>query len=79
MFEMTAGMLLSGLVIGGLGFVLFLRGKREREPATLLGGIGLSVLPLGVHSVGLLWLLALGVVGGLVLLRRFGAQGSPAA
>ena len=79
MFEMTTGMLISGLVIGGVGFVLFFRGKREREVGTLLAGLGLSVLPLAVHSTGVLWLATAGVCGGLFLVRRFGGEGSPVA
>ena len=76
---MSEGMLLSGLVIGGVGFVLFLRGKREGSLGTLLAGIALSVLPMLMHSVGMLWLASAGLVGGLGLMRRFGSDGGPVA
>lgn len=79
MLELSTGMLVSGLVIGGLGFVLFWRGKREGQPGTLLAGIALSALPMVLHSVGLLWLVTAGVVGGLGLLRRFGGPAGPVA
>jgi hypothetical protein len=78
-FELSTGMLASGLVIGGVGFVLFWRGKREGQPGTLLAGIALSALPMVLHSVGLLWLASAGVVGGLGLLRRFGGSARPVA
>lgn len=76
---MSEGMLLSGLVIGGVGFVLFLKGKRDCSLGTLVTGIVLSVLPMVMHSVGMLWLASAGLVGGLGLLRRFGSNGGPVA
>lgn len=79
MLEMSSGMLLSGLVIGSVGFVLFLKGKRDRSAGTLLAGIVLSVLPMVMHSVGMLWLTSAGLVGGLGLLRRFGSDSGPVA
>ncbi|MCA9304864.1 MAG: hypothetical protein KC996_12155 [Phycisphaerales bacterium] len=79
MLDLSAGMLLSGLVVGGLGLWLFLRGKSEREVGTLLAGIGLSVLPMAVHTVWVLWLGTGLVLGGLYLLRRFGGEAQPVA
>jgi len=77
MFDMSGGMLLSGLVIGGVGFVLFMWGKRECSVRALVAGVALSVLPMVMHSVAALWLASAGVVGGLGLLRRFGSDGGP--
>lgn len=79
MFEMTTGMLLSGLVIGGVGLWLCLHGKREREPATLLAGIGLSVLPMAAHTVLALWGLSAACVVALVAIRKLTPQGAPIA
>lgn len=79
MFDMSAGMLISGLLIGGLGFLMFFRGKSEREIGTLLAGIGLSVLPMAVHTVWMLWLGTGLVLAGLYLLKRFGGESRPVA
>ena len=56
MLDLSMGMLISGTVIGAAGMLLLLRGKRESEPSSLLAGLALSVLPLVMHSVGMLWL-----------------------
>ncbi len=77
--DLSTGMILSGLVLGGVGFVLFWRGKRESQPVTLLAGIALSILPMVMHSVLALWLASAGVVGGLGLLRRFAGSAGPIA
>lgn len=76
---MTTGMLISALLIGAVGFVMLVRGKREAQAGTFLTGIALSVLPLLMHSVGLLWLASAGVVGAWGVLRRFGPTGGPVA
>lgn len=75
MLDLSMGMLISGTIIGGVGLVLLLRGKRESEPSSLLAGLALSVLPLVMHSVGMLWLAGVGVMGGWGLLRRLGDRG----
>ncbi|MEO1130532.1 MAG: hypothetical protein AAFX05_12620 [Planctomycetota bacterium] len=71
--ELSMGLLFSGLFVGLLGLVLFLSGKRSGEPTTLCTGIALSALPICIHSVAILWGVTAGVVGGLILLRRFGS------
>jgi hypothetical protein len=75
MLDLSMGMLISGTVIGAAGMLLLLRGKRESEPSSLLAGLALSVLPLVMHSVGMLWLAGAGVMGGWGLLRRMGDRG----
>lgn len=75
MLDLSMGMLISGTVIGAFGMLLLLRGKRESEPSSLLAGLALSVLPLVMHSVGMLWLAGAGVMGGWGLLQRMGDRG----
>lgn len=70
MFDMSAGVLFSGLVLSALGFALFLYGKRSEQFDTLAGGLALMGLPMLVHSLAWLWVAALGCCGGLVLWRR---------
>jgi hypothetical protein len=71
--ELSMGVLFSGLFVCLLGLVLFLAGKRSGEPTTLCSGIALSALPVCIHSVAILWAVTAGVIGGLILLKRFGS------
>ncbi|MCB9844689.1 MAG: hypothetical protein H6811_01700 [Phycisphaeraceae bacterium] len=75
MLDMSFGMLASGIVISAVGLGLLVWGKRQCEPAPLVAGIGLNVLPLVMHSVGMLWLASAGVVGGLAMIRKYGGAG----
>ena len=77
MFDASMGVILSGLVLGGVGFVMFMYGKRESDLKTLMSGIALSVLPMAVHSLLLLWGLSAAVIGALVLLKKYGGSGTP--
>ncbi|MGP1273384.1 MAG: hypothetical protein ACTS22_08610 [Phycisphaerales bacterium] len=79
MLDLSFGVILSGLVLGGAGFALFLIGKRNGEPTTILGGLALSVLPMFVHALVTLWLLSAAVIGAMVLLRRTAGTGAPLA
>jgi hypothetical protein len=79
MLDSSFGVILSGLVLGAVGFVLFMHGKRQSDLGSVLGGIALGVLPMVVHSLLLLWLAGAGVIAGVVLLRRGGGFGGPAA
>lgn len=79
MLDMSAGMLLSGLLIGGVGAFLFFRGRRESEPSSVLAGIGLSVLPVAFHSVLFLWLASAGLLAGWAALRHLGSDPRPIA
>lgn len=75
MLDLSMAMVVSGLVVGGLGFVLFVWGRRQGDLGALTAGIVLSVLTLVVHSVLSLWLGCGAVLGGLWLVRRLGGGG----
>lgn len=51
----SPAMLFSGLIVGTLGLGLFLYGKKAERPAPLAIGLGVSALPLVVHSLVVLW------------------------
>lgn len=77
MLDMSMGVLLSGLILGGVGFVMFMYGKRESDFKTLFGGIALGVLPMAVHSLMMLWGLSAAVIGGILLLKKYGGGSAP--
>lgn len=62
--------LLSSLLIGLIGFALFLYGKKEPNLKCLGTGVVMCVFPYFVHSVLLMWALAAACLGGLALLSR---------
>jgi hypothetical protein len=68
--DLTMGVILSGLVLGAIGFFMFLYGKRESQPLTLIAGLVLGILPMATHDVLLMWVVGGAVVGGVVLHRR---------
>jgi hypothetical protein len=70
-------MLVSGLILSAVGMFLFIRGKRAGDPAGVVGGLSLTLIPLFVHSLAVLWLVSAGITGGVVVLRRSG--GAPMA
>ncbi|KAA0215854.1 MAG: hypothetical protein DYG94_06775 [Leptolyngbya sp. PLA3] len=69
--DMSMSLVLSGLILGSVGLGIFLWGKKQQELTAILVGLALSVLPLCIHSVGLLWILSGGVLGGWKLLHKF--------
>lgn len=62
--------LFSGLVIGMVGFVLFMYGKKQQEPRPLVAGAVLCVYPYFVASALVMWLLFAVVLGGLYAMSR---------
>lgn len=68
--DLTMGVILSGLLIGAVGFFMFMYGKRESQPLTLIAGLVLGILPMATHDVLLMWIFSGVVVGGVVLHRR---------
>lgn len=62
---MSAATIFAGLVVSGLGFVLFTYGKRETEFLPLLMGLGLMACPMFVpgaianYAIGALCIAAL--------------------
>ncbi len=75
MLDLSIGLLISGLILGTLGIVLFKRGKQDADWSTLAGGMALGILPIAVHSLLLLWGLSFAVLGGLWAIKRFGGDG----
>lgn len=70
--NLSMGTLLSGLLLGAVGFVMFLHGKREGDPATLLGGLALGFIPMFVHVIWAVWAISGAVLAGVLLLKRSG-------
>lgn len=68
--DMSMPLILSGLVLGSLGFGIFLWGKKTRELPAVVVGLLLSVLPMFVHSLALLWILSGGLLGAWKLLHK---------
>lgn len=58
-----------GLLLGSVGFGLFLYGKKNERPYPLIGGIVLSVLPYAVTDGWVLGLGATGICGLLWMVR----------
>lgn len=50
--------LFSGLLIGTVGFAVFMYGKKQANPRCLGIGVALSVFPYFVSSLLLMWALA---------------------
>lgn len=68
--DLTMGVLMSGVVLGAIGLFMFMYGKREGEPVTLIAGVVLGVLPMVVHALVPLWIVSGIVIGGVMLHRR---------
>jgi hypothetical protein len=64
--------LFSGLLIGTVGFILFLHGKRNTDVKALTTGLVMCVFPYFVGSPALLWLGAAACLGGLYAWSRLG-------
>ncbi len=47
--------LFSSIIIGMLGFVMFMYGRKEPDVRYLAAGIALSVIPFFAHSMLLIW------------------------
>lgn len=62
--------LISGLLIGTIGFGIFLYGRKQEDFPCVASGLALSTLPIFVHSVILMWLLAAACLGGRWALSR---------
>ncbi len=63
--------LLSGVLIGLVGMTLFMRGKREGQPSSLIGGLALCIYPYFVDNLALMWGSFAACIAGIWWLRRF--------
>jgi LytS/YehU family sensor histidine kinase len=70
--DLSMGTVMTGLILGLLGMVMFMKGRRDSEPLVLLGGLLISAVPMVVHTLWLDWTLAGAVLAAIVLLRRDG-------
>lgn len=71
MGSLDASMLFSSLLIGTVGFAMLIYGKKAGRGWWFLGGVSLCVFPYFVGSVVLMWLGAIGVVGGVFAAERY--------
>lgn len=58
-------LLMSGLIIGLVGLVMFNHGRKELDLKVLGAGVVLFVYPYFVGSVLVLWLIFAAIIGGL--------------
>ncbi len=68
---MTMGVIVSGSLIGLVGFMMFLYGKREGEPLTLIAGLVLGLIPMIMHALLPMWIISGALVGCVAVHRRF--------
>jgi hypothetical protein len=70
--DLSPGSLFGSLIVGAIGFVLFVYGKKQNRMPQLIAGVILSVFPMLVSSLVLMAGITVGVIGGLVLALRAG-------
>jgi hypothetical protein len=63
--------LISGFLIGGVGFVLLMYGKKEMNIKVLVTGLTMCAFPYFVSSLILMWVIAAACVGGLYLASKY--------
>lgn len=70
--DFSAGSLFASLVVGSIGMVLFLYGKRQARLPQLASGLAMMIYPYFVPAAG--WMLAIagGMLAGLWLAVRAG-------
>ena len=70
--DFSPASLFASVVIGGVGFGLFLYGRKQQRVPQLVAGVALSIYPYFVGGVG--WMVAIGVaiVAGLWAALKLG-------
>lgn len=63
--------LISGFLIGGVGFVLLMYGKKEWNIKVLATGLVMCIFPYFISSLALMWLIAAVCVGGLYVASKY--------
>ena len=71
-FSLDPGILFLSLITSGLGFVLFMYGKKQERTPQLVAGLVLMVYPYFVAGVLMNVLVGLGIVGAMWLAIRQG-------
>ena len=56
--DLSAGMLVASLVIGSIGFGLFLYGKKQLRMPQFVVGLAMMIYPYFVSNLALTWILA---------------------
>jgi hypothetical protein len=62
--------LISGFLIGGVGFVLLIYGKKQFNLKCLATGLAMCIFPYFVSSLLVMWLAAAACIGGLYVASR---------
>ncbi|MCA9271676.1 MAG: hypothetical protein KDA31_01390 [Phycisphaerales bacterium] len=75
---MTMGVIISGSLIGLVGFFMFLYGKREGQPLTLITGLVLGLIPMIMHAIVPMWIVSGALVGCVAVHRRYSGPTSVA-
>jgi ABC-type maltose transport system permease subunit len=63
--------LLSGLILGGIGMVLFMYGKKQTDLRCIAAGAVLCIVPYVIGSMLVLWLVSAAILGGLIAWVKF--------
>jgi hypothetical protein len=63
--------LISGFLIGGVGFVLLVYGKKQTNLKCLFTGLVMCAFPYFVSSLALMWLIAAACIGGLYVASKY--------
>jgi len=70
--DLSASSLLSSMVLGSIGFGLFLYGKKQVRMPQLSVGLAMMVYPYFVSSPLAMWGVGLALLGTLILVVRAG-------
>ncbi|GAB4517590.1 MAG: hypothetical protein Tsb0013_21840 [Phycisphaerales bacterium] len=68
----SPALLFSGMLIGMVGFVMFMYGRKEPDMRYLAAGIALSAIPFFAHSLLVMWGLSGACGVGLYLSKDMG-------
>jgi hypothetical protein len=71
-FSLDPGVLFLSLITSGLGFVLFMYGKKQERPPQLVAGIALMIYPYVVPGLLMNVLVGAGIVAAMWLAIRQG-------
>lgn len=63
--------LISGFLIGGIGFVILIYGKKEWNLKCLVTGLAMCIFPYFISSLALMWLIAAVCMGGLYFASKY--------
>jgi hypothetical protein len=70
--SLDPGLLFLSLITSGIGFVLFIYGKKQERPPQLVAGLALMVYPYFVSSLLMNMLVGAGILGAMWVAVRQG-------